>query len=574
MVPDVNELEAVKAAALRDLFSGVGTHSITEADTTHNTKQLPKKTRRRKRPKSRSRKAAVEIAGQDGDDDDDNAQDTVEYVPEQIAALDNIHTAKSSSVDLDGNTDSIEQVIGSMRRFMERGVLEEPEAPEERNDDDENATKPRAKALETDARTDETGKERPENDKNDGGKEQTEEKPLSRKKQKELRRYQIAILKSLTDKPQVVDSWDVTAPDPFLLVHLKTWPNSVQVPSNWRQKRKYLQNKRGMEKKAFQLPAYIADTGVGEMRSAQMEADQKKSLKQRQREKMRAKTGRGVEIDHSRLRDAFFKYQTKPRLTPHGDVYYELRELEVDGSQFRPGFLSEELRAALGVSEGDPPVWLVNMQRYGPPPGYPGLKIPGVNAPIPKGASYGYHMGGWGKPPVDEYGRPIYGDVFGEGLDFGRHDPRFDLNDYEKKKLWGELRKPGSKVTVAVGIDDESEGSSDEEGDREESKQTREVSKPPAMQERGSVQEDERTRQDENVREDMEQRQLYTVLEDRRVSVGQNSLMGSSHVYDINKNRTDSVHPSSSIDEAREKRRREGGEERRDGPVKRSKFKF
>lgn len=63
--------------------------------------------------------------------------------------------------------------------------------------------------------------------------------------------------------------------------------------------------------------------------------------------------------------------------------------------------------------EGAPPPWLINMQRYGPPPAYPNLKIPGLNAPIPEGASFGYHPGGWGKPPVDEYGRPIYGDVFG-----------------------------------------------------------------------------------------------------------------------------------------------------------------
>lgn len=41
-------------------------------------------------------------------------------------------------------------------------------------------------------------------------------------------------------------------------------------------------------------------------------------------------------------------------------------------------------------------------QRYGPPPSYPHLKIPGLNAPIPPGASFGYHPGGWGKPPVDE----------------------------------------------------------------------------------------------------------------------------------------------------------------------------
>lgn len=65
------------------------------------------------------------------------------------------------------------------------------------------------------------------------------------------------------------------------------------------------------------------------------------------------------------------------------------------------------------MTEGGPPPWLFNMQRFGPPPSYPALKIPGVNAPIPPGAQYGMHLGGWGKPPLDEFGRPLYGDVFG-----------------------------------------------------------------------------------------------------------------------------------------------------------------
>jgi splicing factor 3B subunit 2 len=40
--------------------------------------------------------------------------------------------------------------------------------------------------------------------------------------------------------------------------------------------------------------------------------------------------------------------------------------------------------------------------------------ISGLNAPLPAGASYGYHVGGWGKPPVDAFGRPLYGgDPFG-----------------------------------------------------------------------------------------------------------------------------------------------------------------
>lgn len=133
--------------------------------------------------------------------------------------------------------------------------------------------------------------------------------------------------------------------------------------------------------------------------------------------------------------------------------------LQVKLREMKPGQLSQELKEALGMPDGAPPPWLINMQvstivycvvltislpiyfpkliffcavyvktlprycrlstvtigylilclwkktmlqRYGPPPSYPHLKIPGLNAPIPEGASFGYHAGGWGKPPVDE----------------------------------------------------------------------------------------------------------------------------------------------------------------------------
>jgi splicing factor 3B subunit 2 len=56
----------------------------------------------------------------------------------------------------------------------------------------------------------------------------------------------------------------------------------------------------------------------------------------------------------------------------------------------------------------------MNMQRYGPPPLYPNARLPGLNVLLPTGASYGYHVGGWGKPPIDAFGRPLYGgDPFG-----------------------------------------------------------------------------------------------------------------------------------------------------------------
>ena len=41
----------------------------------------------------------------------------------------------------------------------------------------------------------------------------------------------------------------------------------------------------------------------------------------------------------------------------------------------------------LFISQGKqliPPPWLIAMQRYGPPPSYPNLKIPGLNAGIPE----------------------------------------------------------------------------------------------------------------------------------------------------------------------------------------------
>lgn len=64
----------------------------------------------------------------------------------------------------------------------------------------------------------------------------------------------------------------------------------------------------------------------------------------------------------------------------------------------KPGNLSDDLRTALGMpigagSERFPPPWLIAMQRYGPPPSYPNLKIPGLNAAIPESCSFGYHAG-------------------------------------------------------------------------------------------------------------------------------------------------------------------------------------
>merc|ERR1712226_522060 len=83
-----------------------------------------------------------------------------------------------------------------------------------------------------------------------------------------------------------------------------------------------------------------------------------------------------------------------------------------------------------------PPPWLIAMQRYGPPPSYPNLKISGLNDPIPDGCSFGYHAGGWGKPPVDELGKPLYGDVFGTADASTYHAASTEEIDHS---LWGEM---------------------------------------------------------------------------------------------------------------------------------------
>lgn len=286
--------------------------------------------------------------------------------------------------------------------------------------------------------------------------DEPEVKKVSKKKKKLMSRLSVAELKQLVQRPDVVEAHDVTSSDPRLLVYLKASRNTVPVPRHWCHKRKYLQGKRGMEKPPFQLPDFIADTGIARIRESVLESESLKKSKQKARDKMTPKMGK-IDIDYQVLHDAFFKYQTKPKMSSHGDLYYEGKEYEVDMKEKKPGVLSEELVTALGMLENAPPPWLVNMQRYGPPPSYPNLRIPGLNAPIPEGASYGYHPGGWGKPPVDEYGRPLYGDVFGT---YAQEDQ--SVLESIDRSHWGELGAASSDSSS----EEESDSEEEDEGGR------------------------------------------------------------------------------------------------------------
>ncbi|CAM9537240.1 unnamed protein product [Pylaiella littoralis] len=255
---------------------------------------------------------------------------------------------------------------------------------------------------------------------------------LSRKARKLKSRLSVAELKQLVQRPDVVEAHDVTAADPRMLVFLKSYRNTVPVPRHWCQKRKYLQGKRGIEKTPFELPEFIAMTGIDKIRAAIEEADSLKKAKQKQRERVAPKMGK-IDIDYQVLHDAFFKHQTKPPLTNPGDLYYEGKEFEAKNQEHKPGHVSSDLREALGIGEDDPPPWLINMQRYGPPLSYPHLRIPGLNAPIPAGARYGFGSSEWGKPPVDSKGNPLYGDVFNLAAEEGD-----DVEEMDKSH-WGDL---------------------------------------------------------------------------------------------------------------------------------------
>mmetsp|Transcript_110164 Transcript_110164/g.311477 ORF Transcript_110164/g.311477 Transcript_110164/m.311477 type:complete len:815 (-) Transcript_110164:145-2589(-) len=254
---------------------------------------------------------------------------------------------------------------------------------------------------------------------------------VSKKRRKLTGRMSVAELKTLVRRPDVVEVWDTTSADPRLLVYLKAYRNTVTVPRHWSSKRKYMAGKRGVEKPPFKLPEFIEATGIAKIRQAIIEKQDQMSLKQKSRARVHPKMGK-LDIDYQVLHDAFFKFSNKQKLTKHNELYHEGKEYEAKMMTKRPGQHSAALKEALGMSDGAPPPWLINMQRYGPPPAYPNLKIPGLNAPIPQGAEYGYHPGGWGKPPVDEFGNPLYGD-------WRQTDAAAPPPQPEDLTLWGEV---------------------------------------------------------------------------------------------------------------------------------------
>jgi len=77
---------------------------------------------------------------------------------------------------------------------------------------------------------------------------------MTRRERREASKLSIAELKQLVDRPEVVEYFDRDARDPRLLVMLKSYRNTVPVPTHWNAKRDYLAGRRGMEKPPYSLP--------------------------------------------------------------------------------------------------------------------------------------------------------------------------------------------------------------------------------------------------------------------------------------------------------------------------------
>lgn len=369
----------------------------------------------------------------------------------------------------------------------------------------------------------------------------------SKRKAKKANRLSVAELKRLVKKPEVVEWTDVTATDPKMLVQLKSTKNTVPVPGHWAQKRDYLAGKKGIEKPLYQLPSFIADTGIATQRDTIKEKEEQQSLKQKTRERVQPKMGK-IDIDYQKLHDAFFRYQTKPPLTQFGELYYEGKEFETKLKEKRPGDLSDELKEALSIPPLAPPPWLISMQRYGPPPSYPNLKIPGLNAPIPEGAAWGFHPGGWGKPPIDEYGRPLYGDVYGVAPknEFEEQDAMVD------RTPWGELEPD---LEESEEEEEESSDEEDEDDDRERIADASGLETPSGFESVAStvpggletpdhIELRKRREQTDDHDEDEDDgsrgpKSLYTVLPERESRI--RGFMGSDRVYDVSALQGDSA---------------------------------
>ncbi|KAI5957845.1 sap145 [Candida theae] len=306
---------------------------------------------------------------------------------------------------------------------------------------------------------------------------------LSKRQLRLRNKVPLSSLKMSTHRPEIVEPTDADALDPYLLVHIKSQPNIVPVPSHWSSKRDYLSSKRGIERPPFQLPKFIRDTGIEEMRSTVpgTGGDDGRTLKQQQRDRVQVKLGR-LDMDYEKLYRAFFQNQTKPRLSAFGELYEEgkelVDELTNEAKHYKPGVVSKTLRKALGMNEHDlsiAPAWVIIMKDIGKPPSYRDLIIPGVDEEYNNGGYRDRHADGEAR--IEHWGRiksVVEDDSEEEDEEEEEEEEEEDRdeNAVENEKDGNEkreLQEADSIETAPVVIDNDSSSDDDDDDDDDDS---------------------------------------------------------------------------------------------------------
>eukprot|EP00758_Cryptobia_borreli_P019188 Tbor_TRINITY_DN809_c0_g1::TRINITY_DN809_c0_g1_i1::g.26704::m.26704/K12829/SF3B2, SAP145, CUS1; splicing factor 3B subunit 2 len=234
-----------------------------------------------------------------------------------------------------------------------------------------------------------------------------------------------------------VDWGTGNAPYPIYLTQMKGLANTVPVPSHWNLKRAFLCRQINREVSCI-VPRELEATGVRQIRETNTT---KPNLIPFAR----------CFLSGSPLKLKRFGVE----ITAPGDVFYENKWKPK--RVFEVGKLSDGLKKALGMGPLSPPPWLYAIQRMRElPPSYPNMKVPGYNAPIPVGGSWGQSEGQWGHAPRNKHGDflfPEVGDTSGRSTSnntLGKLGSSISgISGVEEPRSWGEVPPRRPKVQAA-----------------------------------------------------------------------------------------------------------------------------
>nr|ACF24512.1 mRNA splicing factor 3bA [Gymnochlora stellata] len=159
----------------------------------------------------------------------------------------------------------------------------------------------------------------------------TDKRPnVSYKRKKKIKQQnKLMYLKKLTLRTIRITSVDATSPDPLQLIQIKNQRKVIDIPNNWKSKKKYLLGNKKKNHSKTILSVLHFDTQI-------------------------LKKGK---INFSELKHMMKSNSYKLRLLDFGQFYEESLEYKRYIGKFIPGIISDKLRIALGLSEFANPPW-------------------------------------------------------------------------------------------------------------------------------------------------------------------------------------------------------------------------